>query len=544
MKLDKLKVSQRLALLVVVALLGLVVMAGFSAYMVRQTMISDHENRIRNVVETSVGIVAGFQAEEAAGKLDRATAQKAAIEALRRVRYGEKKDYLFIVDPDVVTLLSPAKPELEGKSQRSVQDPDGFRVFEAIAEVAKTGEPKFLHYLWNRVGSDRPVAKISYVQPFQPWSWAIGTGVYVDDVDAAFRNEVLRGLAIAAISALLLGALSVMVARSIQRQLGCDPAEAVAVMQKVANGDLTVQMDPSASSESLLGELRGMLSGLRGIMTGIGRNAESVASHSHRIAEISRTVAGAAQGQSDATSAIAAAVEEMTVSINHISDSAAETESNSSNAAKLAVDGQGRASRAAQEMERIAATVQGASEKIRQLMSRANEVGSIAGVIKEIASQTNLLALNAAIEAARAGEQGRGFAVVADEVRSLAERTSAATVQIEQMIGGIQADTQGAVGVMGDVARQVENGVGLVTSAADSLHEISNGTGVALDRIRDVADATKEQSVASTSIAQQVEQIAQMVEGTSASMNSNLQVVEELEALAADLHAMVGKFKY
>lgn len=294
----------------------------------------------------------------------------------------------------------------------------------------------------------------------------------------------------------------------------------------------------------MLGTLATTVGQLRGMMTEVGRNAEALRENAGSLAGVARGVADKAQSQSDATSAIAAGVEEMTVSINHISDSARDTASNSSAAVELAVRGEARTGEAAGEMTRIAQTVDGASLKIQELVGRAKEIASIANVIKEIAAQTNLLALNAAIEAARAGEQGRGFAVVADEVRGLAERTAGATVQIEDMIKGIQKDTGGAVDVMASVTAQVQSGVAQVHSAAESLREIREGAGLALERIRDVADATKEQSAASNSIAQQVEQIAQMVDGTSSAMRDAAKAVEDLERLSAGLNEVVGRFRY
>ena len=227
-----------------------------------------------------------------------------------------------------------------------------------------------------------------------------------------------------------------------------------------------------------------------------------------------------------------------------LSRSARDTATNSSAAAALAEKGEEKTAEAADEMTRIAQTVGSASQRIQELVGRAREIGSIANVIKEIAAQTNLLALNAAIEAARAGEQGRGFAVVADEVRGLAERTAGATVQIEDMIKGIQKDTSGAVDAMSSVSAQVDSGVAQMHDAADSLREIRVGAGVALDRIRDVADATKEQSAASNAIAQQVEQIAQMVDGTSSAMLDAANSVDDLEVLSSSLNEVVGRFRY
>jgi len=176
-------------------------------------------------------------------------------------------------------------------------------------------------------------------------------------------------------------------------------------------------------------------------------------------------------------------------------------------------------------------------------VARAKQVSTIASVIKDIAGQTNLLALNAAIEAARAGEQGRGFAVVADEVRKLAERTSSATLEIEQMISGIQDDTVGAVEAMNAALPEVQEGVQLASSASESLLAIENGARRTLERVGEVADATKEQSSASTSIAQRVEQIANAVEETTATIRGTAESAHELENIASNLKQLISRFR-
>lgn len=201
--------------------------------------------------------------------------------------------------------------------------------------------------------------------------------------------------------------------------------------------------------------------------------------------------------------------------------------------------------------EKIAANLHGmferisaAGDSVEDLSRRAGEIGGIVQLIKEIAEQTNLLALNAAIEAARAGEAGRGFAVVADEVRGLAERTAAATVQIEQMITAMQAETGDAVEGMKLAMPLVQRGVGLTQEAAEALHTIRTGVGGTLERAREVALATREQTAASTAISQQVEAVAQMVEETSATVVSTADSAKALEQIAADLERVVAKFRY
>lgn len=540
---ERMKLVSRLGVLVIVAVLGLMALGGLSLMTMRGQLLDAEKRRVEDVVTTAGFVFEHFHALETSGVMSKEEAQKQALESLRRVRFEGGKNYIFVYDAAATTLLSPMKPDTEGKSLAGKKDPNGVPLFDLIANVARTGEDATIAYSWPRTTGGTPESKSSTVKAFKPWSWAYGGGIYFTAVDEAFSAGLIQNLVVGGVLIAIIIALSYLVVRSIVHQLGGEPAYAVKAMQNVAQGDLTVAVDNKGGPDSLLGTLGKTVDQLRTMMAEIGRNAEEVAGSSRQIAGVARDVAEKAHQQSDATSSIAAGVEEMTVSINHISDSARETEENSSNAAKLAERGEARAVGAADGMRRIATTVDSASGKIQELVGRANEIGSIANVIKEIAAQTNLLALNAAIEAARAGEQGRGFAVVADEVRGLAERTAAATVQIEGMIHGIQEDTHGAVNVMGTVASEVKSGVDQVQGAADSLREIREGTSIALARISDVASATTEQSAASTLIAQQVENIAGMVEGTSDSMRKTVDSVTRLEKLSSDLHAMVGRFR-
>ncbi|KAA3655410.1 MAG: methyl-accepting chemotaxis protein [Proteobacteria bacterium] len=537
------KLVNRLGVLMAAAVIGIVILGADALWNMRSQLLGAEMRRVEDVVATAGYVLEHYQTQEASGAMSREEAQKQAIESLRRIRFEGGKNYIFVYDAEATTLLSPMKPDTEGKSMAGKKDPNGVPLFDMIAEVARTGQDASIAYSWPRTTGGKPEAKSSTVKSFKPWAWAYGAGIYFTSVDEAFSEGLVNTVAVGVVVLALIVALSFLLVRSIIRQIGGEPAYAVETMQAVAQGDLRVTVDNKGAANSLLGTLGKTVEQLRAMMAEIGRNAEEVAGSSRQISGVARDVADKAHQQSDATSSIAAGVEEMTVSINHISDSARETEANSSNAAKLAERGEARAIGAADGMRRIATTVDSASGKIQELVGRANEIGSIANVIKEIAAQTNLLALNAAIEAARAGEQGRGFAVVADEVRGLAERTATATVQIEGMIQGIQEDTNGAVNVMGTVASEVKAGVDQVQGAADSLREIREGTGIALARISDVASATTEQSAASTLIAQQVENIAGMVEGTSDAMRKTVESVTRLEKLSSDLHALVGRFR-
>ncbi len=527
-------------LLVGLTLIGLLLLCVTALFQLKQTMLDDRMQKTKNLVEVSVGVLTHHQKLATAGTLSQDDAQKAAKEALRNLRYGDK-DYFFILDTSHTYVLLPPKPENEGKNVSDLKDAKGKLLVREIVATGVAGGG-FVDYCFPRAGQTEASPKLSYIAPFPAWNWVIGTGIYIDDVNTEFqRSAILLG----GISLVLLIGLSLigyLIGRSVIQQLGGEPKMVAEIMQRVAAGDLTTRTD-SAPQDSLLHSLDTMIASLRVMVSEINGDANSLVVNAERIATASDEVASAAEQQSDATSAMAAAIEQLTVSSNHISDSARETSADTREAVKLSSEGSARVGEATHAIQQLSGTVTDVSTRIRTLEGRANQISSIANVIKDIAGQTNLLALNAAIEAARAGEQGRGFAVVADEVRKLAERTSLATTEIEQMIVAIQSDTTGAVQAMNAALPEVEQGVSLAHSASESLRAIEAGARRTLERVGDVANATHEQSAASTSIAQRVEQIANMVEDTTTTIRGTTATAHQLEDIANNLKVMIGRFR-
>ena len=422
-----------------------------------------------------------------------------------------------------------------------MKDANGKFLIRDLVIAAKAGGG-FVEYWFPKAGQQNAEPKLSYATLFAPWGWVIGTGIYIDDIDREYKKGVvlLGGISVGLL--LLLSLIGWQVGSSVVRQLGGEPGEATEIMQRVAAGDLTARLENTRPG-SLLNALGGMVDSLRQLVSEITSEANSLVGNAAQIALASDEVARAAEHQADSTSAMAAAIEELTVSSNHISDSARETARETNSAVQLSGQGAERVHLASKAIQKISATVSDASARIRALEERAKQISSIANVIKDIAGQTNLLALNAAIEAARAGEQGRGFAVVADEVRKLAERTASATTEIEQMLSGIQGETVGAVEAMDAALPEVQEGVQLAASASESLLAIEQGARRTLERVGEVADATHEQSSASTSIAQRVEQIANMVEETTSTIRGTAETAHQLEIIANSLKQQMGKFR-
>ncbi len=364
----------------------------------------------------------------------------------------------------------------------------------------------------------------------------------LDAVDAAVNASIFSGtvLTVVAIGLTIL-ILVLLLNKTVNKPLGLLEH----AMTKAAEGDLSIEVNYESEDEIgvIIEAQKKMRAGLVELITQFKLTAEQVASAATEIASAAEQSASGAGEQEAQAGEVSSSIEQMAATIVESSQNAASATESARNAAEAAGEGGHIVQQTIEGMQAIADSVRESAETITELGKRSDEIGEIIGVIDDIADQTNLLALNAAIEAARAGEQGRGFAVVADEVRKLAERTTKATAEIAGMIKGIQKDTSGAVSSMEEGTKQVEAGMELAVKAGDSLTSIVSVVSEVQKMIEQIATASDEQSAAAEQISGNVGNIASVSKQSAESAEQMAATAEELNRQTDALNELVGRFK-
>ncbi|MGE0288056.1 MAG: methyl-accepting chemotaxis protein [Bradyrhizobium sp.] len=549
------RISFKFALIIGISLAGMIVMGPIALYTMRAQMMTDREAKTQHMVDIGYGILAHYQKLESEGKMSQADAQTAAKNEIRGLRY-DKVEYFWINDMSPKMVMHPIKPELDGKALGEMKDPSGNRLFAGFVDVVKAQGAGFYSYLWPKPGFDKPVSKISYVKGFAPWGWIIGTGIYLDDVDAIFRqNAMLFGIMALVVFVVVL-LVSIVISRSVTKPLNVitgltgrlaagdqdfevpytarageigglaralsvfkDNAGAMAKMH-AEQAEMKLQADEEkrrtmmefagkfeASVQAVVGEVIADAGEMRGAAKGMSETAGAASDRS-------KVVANACQQASENVQTVASAAEELSASIAEIGQ---------------------RVTQAAQVADKAASDGQRTNQAVEGLATAADKIGEVIGLINDIASQTNLLALNATIEAARAGEAGKGFAVVASEVKSLASQTAKATEEISAQITAIQAETK----------QVVENIQGICTTIMQ-VNEISSSIAAAVAEqgaaTQDIAASVQRAASGTNDVSQNITGVTSATTQTGEVAHSVLQSSERLAGKLQVLQREVSEF--
>ncbi len=507
-----LRVRTKLQVLTGIATLAILAVAIILLLGTRTTMMNEKRIATRAIVDSGVSIVDLYYKEQQAGRLTQAQAQASALAALRAVRFGDQ-DYIWVNDMHPVVIMHPMKPELNGKDATGIKDPNGNALFVAFVRMVEAHGAGFVEYLWPKPGRQEPVPKLSYVKGFAPWGWVIGSGIYIDDVAVAFRDNVRNALAIVLVAAVAFALASLQLGRGISRRLDL----AVEIADKVAAGDLTPSRDASSHDEigRLLQALNRMNDSLTRVVQKVRQGTEEIATASSQIAAGNQDLAQRNEEQASSLEETVASMEQLTGTVKQNAGRASDAHVSANSASQIATQAGNVVTQVVQTMAEIT--------------DSSRRVAEITGVIDAIAFQTNILALNAAVEAARAGEQGRGFAVVAAEVRSLAQRSATAAREIKALIEASQG--------------RVASGSGLVAQAGGKMEEVVASIGRLAGVMADVALASREQNSGIAQVEQAMGQMDRMTQQNSALVEEAAASAESLRDQAQALVAAVSMFK-
>ncbi|WP_305042768.1 methyl-accepting chemotaxis protein [Geoalkalibacter sp.] len=480
--------------------------------LIEERLMDEKMEAVGNVVSAASSLVQDYQARVQAGALSLEEAQAAALRQIRPMRYAGN-EYLWVNTLDPIMVMHPIRPELDGTRLDDIKDPTGKAIFIEFAKVARDQGTGFVDYQWPKPGSTVPEPKLSQVNLIREWDWVIGSGIYVDDVEA--QMALLRRNVIGAtiIFSALIAVFAWVVARRIKDALN----EAISASQQIASGDLTRVIEVKSADETgqLLKALRDMNEGLVRIVGEVRTGADSIASATEQISAGNADLSQRTEEQASSLEETASSMEELTSTVKQNAE-------NAQQANQLAVSASEVAARGGEVIGRVVETMESITESSRR-------IADIIGVIDGIAFQTNILALNAAVEAARAGEQGRGFAVVAGEVRSLAQRSAGAAKEIKALIQ--------------DSTDKVEGGSRLVMEAGETTREIVTSIKRVTDLMGEISAASAEQSSGIEQVNTAITQMDDVTQQNAALVEEAAAAAEALAEQAQSMVAVVSRFK-
>jgi methyl-accepting chemotaxis protein len=551
----RMTVGRKIYALIGLSFIGLLGIAFLDSRELTSSLKQQKQIELKHLAELALGMVKEEHAASQKGDIAVADAQKRAMTRVAALRYGNN-DYFWINDMQPRMVMHPMKPELNGSDLSANKDPNGKALFVDFVNVVRKDGAGFVPYEWPKPGFERPQPKLSYVVGFAPWNWVIGTGVYIDDLDAQTWASTQRSLIAAGLVLLLALAVSVFVARGItrplQRMTGAmkdlaggkldvevpgigrrdevgEMADAVEVFKNNASARRELEAEQKETEGRAVARRKADMDRLANEFEGaVGQIVETVSSASSELEASAGTLTSTAERAQELTTMVAAASEEASTNVQSV---AAATEEMASSVNEISRQVQESARMAGEAVDQARNT----NDRVGELSKAAARIGDVVELINSIAGQTNLLALNATIEAARAGEAGRGFAVVASEVKALAEQTAKATGEIGLQITGIQAATEESVNAIKEISRTIEK-----------LSEISSA----------IAAAVEEQGAATQEISRNVQQaahgtqqvssnITDVQRGASETGSASSQVLSAAQSLSGESNRLkleVGKF--
>ncbi|GLR69900.1 methyl-accepting chemotaxis protein [Agaribacter marinus] len=540
---QKFKIATRVWAILVLSIVAMGALAILSFFTIRESLKDARTLSISFVLQSAHSVITYYHDLEKQNKLSREEAQSQASIALEKMRF-DGGNYVYIITNDGDMLVNATFPRDKlGANFWALEDINGVRIIQELVEGVESKEQVEVLYSWPRVKGDEPTEKLGIARKFSDWQWVIGSGIYVDDLNAAsFDKLKVLILEFLIIVAILIG-VAVLVINSIKRPL----ERTTLAMKELATGDADLTKKIAVSGNDELSELANAFNAFSAQIGEIIKQTNCVVKQliasSENLKETSKQTYSSIDTQSSETLGLATAMNEMVFTSQEVARHTEETAEATNEAELLTKQSHSVVDEIVLNISALAQEVDEISETIGKVVTSSNEIDTVLEVIKSIAEQTNLLALNAAIEAARAGEAGRGFAVVADEVRQLAKKTQDSTEEIYNIIKNLQTGSNEASQAMRrgvDKARKTTDSSGRADEALKAMNS-------SIIRIRgmsvQIATAAEEQS----STAEGVNKSTITINDATVIFKEAIAGIEEtansISSSTCDLNELICRFK-
>ncbi|QPK03323.1 methyl-accepting chemotaxis protein [Vibrio kanaloae] len=537
------KLKTQAYLLSGIILIALLALTATGLWTLRVASNMDNKARVTELFKSAYSILTEVEKMAIDGTLEEQQAKQLATRLLRNNIYKDN-EYVYVADENMTFIATPLDPQLHGTSFNDFKDGDGNSVGQLIQRVLGNRTGQIIEYTWTQKLPDGTIEeKLSIAEKTPHWGWVVGTGIGFNEVNARFWSTAQWQLFLCVVIAgLILSSLIVSIKRMLAL-LGGEPKDVREAVQAVAQGRIQTSFETQAADGSIYQAVQQMSKSLAELVSNLNASMLALRGELQRVEDRAGSIAQLTETQQQSTEMIATAMTEMASSANNVADSASDTARNTDEADKQSQHTQQLIHNTVDNIQGLAGQLGTASEAVANLDNDVNNIAKVLDVIGDIAEQTNLLALNAAIEAARAGEQGRGFAVVADEVRNLAGRTQSSTKEIQLMINNLQEGSRNAIQTMEVCAATSESTVTESQNASEALQQIV----VALESIssmsHQIATAAAEQTQVSDDISKRINMIEESGNQLSNVVTESHNSTQTLASLSNELEAWVNRFE-
>ena len=537
------KLKTQAYLLSGIILIALLALTATGLWTLRVASNMDNKARVTELFKSAYSILTEVEKMAIDGTLEEEQAKQLATRLLRNNIYKDN-EYVYVADENMTFVATPLDPQLHGTSFNDFKDGNGNSVGQLIQRVLGNRTGQIIEYTWTQKLPDGTIEeKLSIAEKTPHWGWVVGTGIGFNEVNARFWSTAQWQLFLCVVIAgLILSSLIVSIKRMLAL-LGGEPKDVREAVQAVAQGRIQTSFETQATDGSIYHAVQQMSKSLAELVSNLDASMLALRGELQRVEDRAGSIAQLTETQQQSTEMIATAMTEMASSANNVADSASDTARNTDEADKQSQHTQQLIHNTVDNIQGLAGQLGTASEAVANLDNDVNNIAKVLDVIGDIAEQTNLLALNAAIEAARAGEQGRGFAVVADEVRNLAGRTQSSTKEIQLMINNLQEGSRNAIQTMEVCAATSESTVTESQNASEALQQIV----VALESIssmsHQIATAAAEQTQVSDDISKRINMIEESGNQLSNVVTESHNSTQTLASLSNELEAWVNRFE-